>query len=126
MIYILGIKCFSFQIISTILFSPLTFLHSIKQDAIVEHAPKAIPIINISLTAELYASGTNGRTSSGRILRMPVAPASIIIAGTIPGILSDILLTRTFDRMDCETARNIAPLKTLSATNGWDQTRKFG
>ena len=96
------------------MFFPLILFHSNPKEAKNADDPVTIAIINTSRTAELYASRTNGNCASETIFLMPVAPAMMMVLGSMLGILFPISLTRPFDSTEFEIARNTAPLPKLA------------
>src|SRR2546423_14145902 len=93
-------------------FFPLMLFHSKPNEVTKDSAPQTTAIINTCLTATLYASNTScNYCSPFTIPLIPVAPALIIVAGSIFGIRFDISLTRPFDNTELEIARNIAPAR---------------
>ena len=102
--------------------------HSKPNEAKNAHPPVAIAIINTSRTAELYAASTSGNCASVTMVRIPVAPAMMMVLGSMSGIRFDISLTRPFDKTEFEIARKIAPLHTkvsLDVRGGGECTIEF-
>jgi hypothetical protein len=91
-------------------FFPLILFHSNPNEDKNEHPPAAIAMINTFRTALLYAASTSGNCAAVTIVRIPVAPALMMVLGSMSGIRADISLTRPFDNTEFEIARKIAPL----------------
>lgn len=100
-------------------FFPLILFHSNPNDVTKDKEPVTIAITKTLLTALLYASNTKGNISELTIVLTPVAPASMIVVASTPGIRAVSSFTRRFDNTELEIARNIAPLNVSLISSVW-------